>query len=284
MMMRYCSRKTQTEEFDDFIVSTYAAICLIENPWAPLTADQLNIRFADSDDFIFDSTLQTELAHGIVTSSDVETLDNLLGMADCVESLLEARFGVSGNQLNVPAIRQRLGKNPLSVLDDLAKTRIDNIDWRVRFSNDDETQLRTLGQTAYDTYSTLVDIESQTSIDSDAEQILARLNGVTADGVGEIHSTFETSYNDIAPAEFLEALDSLVEYEDENFEEVRKGANVVSGTQYGLTAQVRQALGLVKLRANPIVSLMDDLFDESQTTTERIAPKFKEVANYYVGE
>ena len=277
------SKKTN-RDFDEFIISTYAAICLIENPWEPLTAARLNKRFADSDDFSIDQSIQNELKDGIVTSSDVETLNEFIGMAECVESLLEARFGVTSNQLNMPAVRQRLGSDPLSVLDDLAKTRIDNISWRVHFSDSDETKLEDLGEKAYETYSIFVDIKSTSGIDIDAEQVLARLNGVSADKLHSIHATIENSYEDVAPASFLETLDSLQKYEDSDFERLREGSKSVSGGQYGFTPQVRQRLGLVKLRADPLVSLMDTLYEEESIVGDAVAPKFQEVASYYVGE
>lgn len=172
----------------------------------------------------------------------------------------------------------------LSVLDDLAKTRIDNISWRVHFSDSDETKLEDLGEKAYETYSIFADIKSTSGIDIDAEQVLARLNGVSADKLHSIHATIEDSYEDVAPASFLETLDSLQKYEDSDFERLREGSKSVSGGQYGFTPQVRQRLGLVKLRADPLVSLMDTLYEEESVVGDAVAPKFQEVASYYVGE
>ncbi|WP_435362365.1 hypothetical protein [Haloarchaeobius sp. DFWS5] len=276
--------KNASRDFDDFIISTYAAICLIEDPWEPVTATRLNSRFANSDDFSFDTSLKNELANGIVTDSDVEVLEDLIGMADCIESLLKARFSVSGNQLNVPTVRRRLGENPLSVLDDLAKTRIDNIDWRVHFSDDNETQLKQLAKKVNTVYSVFADVKSTSGIDIDPEQIIARLDGVTADELRDIHSTIETSYDDVAPPDFLEDLDSLAEHDDTDFDRLRNGARAVLRNQYGFTPQLRQVLGLVKIRANPLVSLIDSIYNEESMTAESVAPRFQEVAKYYVNQ
>lgn len=268
--------------FESFVVSSYALTCLLEDPWQPLTAERLNERFADSDPHRLDSHLSEALDDGRLSEEDLQTLDEVVGIASRLESLLETQLAVSKNQLDVPAVRSHLKSGPITTLGSLARSRINEVDTRVRFSATDQDKLRTIAGLVKDATTVITDTEQQTQIDTYPQTIQERLGSVAITDIVEITQTLSESYEELVPPELLETLNRLVRFSKEDFDAVRAGAAIAGEQQYGTTEQVQQTTAYLKLRGHPLTALIETVFETSTTTGQSVAPRFQKVAEYYV--
>ena len=270
-------------EFDDFVVATYAWLVMLDNPWTEITAETLNERYQDSEDFELDVNLRHAMT--VYPDDTRERFTDVMDTAEYVEDIIGSRLGVTQNALDVPSIRQYLNRHsPYEVLDNLAKRPyIDNIDRQVRFSTVDESKLQEIALRMYNLRRTMADDVAGRHIDVDEGQILDQLQGVSMSEITAIRDTLIQSYGDELPSELRETLDKFVATVDqEDLEDTVTGARLVQTFDNSDQSRIHQRLAEFKLDSHPVTGYLDELMtEESQSEKSRFAPTFQEVSEYY---
>jgi len=270
-------------DIDDFIVASYALCVMLDQPWEKLTPERLATRFSSGDEFSLDDTLKAGIEDR-TSGKAIDDLSTLVDFAPRFEDLLETRLSVSSNRLDLPEVRTRMDEHsPTEVMSKLADSRIEEIDTKVRFTGT-ENQLRKLAQSARRTNNHLDELEQNTGGSTLPRQVSARLEGVEMGDLSDLIDNLERSYSTLMDPRFKEQLDRLKTFDQRDIVAVREGASLAADTVLDKTARVQQTLALSKLRAHELVTLIDTLYQTETTREGQFAPKFQEVATYYVSE
>lgn len=277
------NQKYSGYDIDDFIVAGYSFCVLLDQPWKELIPERLATRFSSGDEFSLDSTLKVGI-EGRMSGKAIDHLSTLVDFAPRFEDLLETRLSVSSNRLDLPEVRARMDKHsPTDVLGKLADSRIEEIDTKVRFTGTGN-QLRKLARSARQTHNHLEELDQNTSDSELPRQVSARLESVEMDDLSELIGNLERSYRTLMDPRFKEQLDQLKTFDQSDIVAVRKGASIAEDRAFEKTARVQQTLALSKLRAHELVTLVDTMYQTETTQERQFAPKFQEVATYYVSE
>lgn len=269
-------------EFDDFVVATYAWLVMLDNPWKEISAETLNDRYQESADFEIDATLKRALDR--YPDDTRQRFSDTIETAEYVENILGSRLGVTRNALDVPAVRQRLNRHsPYEVLDELAKTHIDNIDSRVRFSTTDGSKLREIALRMYNLKRTMDDDVVDQYVDVDEQRVLGKLREVSMSDVSDIHSTLIQSYGDDLSTDLREALDGFVSTVDQDdLDDVVSGSHLIETFGDSQQERIHRRLAEFKLTEHNVIGYLDEVVVEDDGGQEDLfAPTFLEVSRYY---
>lgn len=268
-------------DIDDFLVASYALCVILDQPWKELTPENLATRFGNSDEFNLDKTLEAGIEDRM-SSTAINDLSTLVRFAPRFEDLLETRLSVSNNRLDLPAVRERMDEHsPTEVMSALADSRIQAIDTKVRFTGT-ENQLRKLAQSARRTNNHLEELEQNTSDSALPSRITARLDGVEMEDLAALIDGLERSYSMLMDPRFKEQLDQLKTFDQNDIVAVREGASFASDKALDKTKRLQRTLALSKLREHELVKLVEKLYQTETTRKGEFAPRFQEVATYYV--
>jgi len=197
---------------------------------------------------------------------------------------MESRLSVTSNALDVREIRRRLANaSPYQILHHLAKTHINDIHGRVRFS--DKTPLPELAYIVYDGFKVIdteANEETMEGVDSFA---LARLENVE---MGKIESMAKKlgTYESADP-EFREALNQFANLDQSAVEGVIEAAKfAMGGIPAGAgNAQANLQSELVnrKIYQHPVFRKLDELqIAWTEPGEQGAGRRFTEVADHYV--
>lgn len=268
-------------DFDDFVIATYALIILLDDPWHDITAERLNERYRNDDEYELDDGIETQLQRA-ATHDQYTTLTGLFEYADEIESLVSSRLGVLAGTLNVPEIRARLQKaSPTRVLDALAQTYIDNISGRVRFST--SKTLENIAETVYRSHDTLRSLYEEHHPFEIHSQIRDILTDFDIDRVGEIAGRLRTY--DTADKQFVESLSQFAEIEQRKIDRLVEAAEMVDKEfDPGVKQDQLQILAAdMRITGSEVTAQFSRIQDEwAEPSSIGSADRFREVSRYYV--
>lgn len=280
------SKKATNVDFDDFVIAGYTLCVLLDDPWNHVTASRLNERFGDSTPFELGDVLEAGLTGP--PSERKDHLNQLVTFGPKFESLLETRMSVSSNRLDLPTVQARMQKfTATELLDKLAKTRVDEVTTRLRFTGK-EDQLKKLGEVARKSNNHLKEIEQHTHVSELAHTVDTRLSNVTMDELKPLIDNMVRSYDDVMEPQFKEQLDRLNDFTQDDINEVRQGASVanpdkaVGSSKFDRQTRIQQTMAAIKLQNHPFIKNINSLFDVNPRQSEEFAPSFQEVSAFYV--
>lgn len=268
-------------DFDDFVLATYALITLLDDPWREVTAERLNERYRSDEEYTINNAVSGQLQQA-APRDDYAKIQELFTHADNIENLVEARFGVVADTLDVPVLRRRLQQaTPSRILSALAQTYIDNISGRVRFGPSET--LPEIATAAYRTQDALTELYEELSPFKIHLQMADILGGVDVDRVDEIADRLETY--ETADPQFVEALHQFAQLDQETVDDLLDAAEMISTTFDRSVTQDQLHIMLATMRisgstvAERIQRITNEWTEPSQTGS---AKQFFEVSQYYV--
>lgn len=281
----YRTSYQKTHDFDDFVIAAYSWIVLLDDPWEPLTAERLNERHNADETLELDEHLESFYDLQI-PRDEYQKIVDVFDYAEEIEGLVESRFGVTSNALNVRKIRRRMARaSPYTVLDRLAKKYINQIRQRVRFSPG--TTLPDLGVAVYDGFKATEQDAMEESYRGAGDFALRALDGIEMDRLNDISQKLET-YDGVDP-EFREAVAQFASHDTSDIDAVLKASEfAVNGvpTSFGESqAAIHAELVSRKLYYYPTFQQLDQLRRAWAEPGEHGAgSKFQEVSKLYVNQ
>jgi len=269
-------------DFEDFLLSSYAVLCLLDDPTKPITAKHLNQRYQNDEELSVDSDLATALRSAFHDSDDYPHLIDAMEDASYVESLVGELFGVSANALDVPRVRQRLERNsPAGVLDALARKGVQNIDARVRF--DTGHNVKDFADAMYDVWKVLDEFVEYGYDEETVEYVTSTVAGTDMNDVEEKYDNLKT-YDSVDP-EFQEALGKVCRHSNQDVQEATATAELANELRKGgKFDQVSSALASQKLSNSSVVERFEDVpfAGKGGGGLGPMGESFKEVTQHYV--
>jgi hypothetical protein len=267
--------------FDDFIVAGYALCVLLDDPWRELTAETLQACFEQTRDLQLDATLAAGLEDGQISDDQIDQLRELVQLAPRFEDLLEARMSLSGKQLDLIELRNRLDiHDPNDVLDDVVESGIERVSTQVRFNSD--TNVRDMAHAARKANQYLSELESNTREPEFPARLTQWFSNVKMTEVDALVSDLQTQYRELLPPEFDEQLTKLTAFDQADIEMVLSGATIATRDRYDKMNQIHRTVASRKLDAHSLVSIVRKLNASKTTDSDSFAPMFSEVSEYYV--
>lgn len=268
-------------DFDDFVLATYALVTLLDDPWKQISAERLNERYRSNDEYELNPQVMSQLSQ-TVSLDQQESIVELFEYADDIESLVDSRFGVVANSLDVPELHRRLEKaTPSRILSALAQTYINKISGRVRF--EPGTTLKDVAEAAYDSHATLLEVYEVHSPFNIHKQVLGIFEGFDMNEIEDISSRLST-YK-AADQTFVESLSQFADLNESDVNELLEAARIVDEDLTGHSKQEQIQIMVADLRI-----LGSDVVEQFQGLQEEWAPpsdigsggRFNEVSSYYV--
>jgi hypothetical protein len=268
--------------FEDFALAGYAFVVLLDSPFDDLTAATLSERFDEGKPYSLDTELNTALKEELDKDSR-KTLSDFMKYAEQFEDLFSAFFGATQSTVDVRAVRQRMNeRSPLSIIEDLAKTKIDDISARVRF--DTNNKFRDIAKTAYYLESTLESLEGESRDD-----VLGTFTDVLADvSINDLEALVTTleTYED-ANQEMIESLKKFTRLSQSDVDDAVAAAERAHSMLIRGVEQERLQAILIsqKLSADDVYKRFNDLTivrSGGSGSDAGFGERFNEVSTYYV--
>ncbi|WP_276249165.1 hypothetical protein [Haladaptatus sp. YSMS36] len=268
-------------ELEDFILASYATLCLLENPTKRVTAERLNERFKEGGEFSMPPSLSKQIQEQL--PDDVyKPLVKVMKSGEYIESLMGEFFGISANALDVPSVRNKLdATSPYNVLKMLGRKNISNISARLRF--DTGYNVKDVADWFYDVRKALDEIVEHGYDGEVLEYVTTTIEGTDMTVVADIYNRLKT-YESVNK-DLQEELGKLCEYDNSDVQEVVDAVALTGALSKSVDFEYRQA-ALISLllsnyplvdqfRAVPIVQL-------SGEEAPSLGDRFKGVIEHYV--
>lgn len=267
-------------DFTDFVLSSYAALCMLDDPWQPVTAERLNERYQGDDNLSIDDDLATAL-RDVISMDDYAHLDEAMTDADYVESLVGELLGVSANNLDVPRLRQRLDPQPpYQVLSMLGRGQIANIDSRLQF--DTGRNVKSFADTMYDVRKALDDVADH-GFDRDVvDYVSTVIAGTDLQTVEDLYDRMQT-YEQVDP-DLLEALGTVCDHDQREVDSVTAAAELADSQDVaGSWERIHAALTSQKLAKTDLVEEFQAVpLQGGGAADDGLGATFNEVSTHYV--
>lgn len=268
-------------DFTDFVLASYATLCILDDPWQPLTAERLNDHYGSDDDFSLDGNLRRAL-RDVVLTDDYTYLDDAMNDAEYIEALVGELLGVSANCLDVPRVRQRLADHPpYQVLKMLGRGYISFVDNRLQF--DTRRPVKSFADTMYDVRKALDRVAEHGYDREIIDYVSEVVAGTDLAAVKDLYSRMQTY--DQVDSDLLEGLGKVCAYNQEDIDAVASAANIASGQgAAGSWERIHAALTSQKLARTDLVEDFKDvpLDVGGGTNGDGLGATFKEVSTHYV--
>jgi hypothetical protein len=268
-------------DFDDFVLATYALITLLDDPWHEVTAERLNKRYRSDEEYTIDNAVNGQLQQA-APRDDYAKIQELFTHADNIEKLVESRFGVVADTLDVPRLRRRLQQaTPSRILSALAQKYINNISGRVRFGPSET--LPDIATAAYRTQDALTELYEDLSPFKLHLQMADILENTDVERVSEIADRLE-AYQTADP-QFVEALHQFAQLNQETVDDLLDATGMISTTFDPTVRQDQLHIMLATMRisgstvAERVQRITNEWTEPSQTGS---AKQFTEVSEHYV--
>lgn len=268
-------------DFTDFVLSSYATLCLLDDPWKPLTAERLNEQYGADEDLSLDDNLASAL-RAVLSTDDFAHLEEVTSDADYIESLIGELLGISASSLDVPRVRQRLATQPpYQVLKMLGRGQISNIDSRLRF--DTRRTVKSFADTMYDVRKALDDVADH-GYDGEVVDYVGQVVADTnLSDVEDLYNRMQT-YDQVDP-DLLEALGTVCAHDQKEVDAVAEAAELA--TQLGSAdpwERIHAALTSQKLATIALIKEFQDvpLQADGGTNGDGLGAAFTEVSTHYV--
>jgi hypothetical protein len=266
-------------DFTDFVLASYAALCLLDDPWEPVTAERLNEQYAADTSLKLDRNVRQAL-EDIIPPEDFGYLETVIEQGEYIESLVGELLGVSASTLDVPKVRHRLETNPpYQVLSMLGRGQIQTIDSRVRF--DTHHSVKNFADTMYDVRKALNDVGEHGYNGDVVTYSTDVLAGTDLQEVNELYDRMQT-YDHIE-SELLETLGKVCSHEQEELDQVISAAELAAEMSQAEDWQrIHGALASRKLAETPLVEQFRSVPLQGGGTGGELGAAFKKVMRYYV--
>ncbi|MCL9817777.1 hypothetical protein [Natronocalculus amylovorans] len=265
--------------FTDFVLSTYAVLTLLDNPWTEITAKQLNNRYRSDEEFAVNEQLLDGL-DTILGHEEVKSIKSVMDKAEYIEDVLGSLLGVSASTLDVPAVRERLKRNsPYEVLEMLGRSQINYIDFRVRFAS---------GHTVKDFADTMYDVQKSLDEATDhgyqRETVEYVLDTLTGTDIGRVADRYEKlkTYDGVDP-DLTERLGQVCNHSQSAIDVTIEAAKLADRL-YGVDSlsTVTATLASLKLKHDSIVTDFESVPLTGTSSFGELGADFTEVSKHYV--
>ena len=266
-------------DFTDFVLAAYATLCMLDDPWRPVTAERLNDQYASDDSLGLDTDLREGL-DGVVNTDDYGYLEEVMQNATYVESLLGELLGISTNTLDVPRVRRRLEENPpYRVLDMLGRGQIQTINSRLRF--DTHQTVKSFADTMYDVRKVL-DRVAEHGYDKETVSYASEvLSGTDLSEVNDLYSRMNT-YEKV-DRDLLESLGRVCSHDQAELDRVVAAAEMAdSKSERNEWQRIHAALVSQKLTDTTLVEEFREVPLQGGGGVDGLGTAFTEVSPHYV--
>jgi hypothetical protein len=275
-------RSGRSYDFDDFVVASYAWLVMLSEPHKPLSAERLNEVFTSDTALSLDQNLKQELEFQMPVEKKQE-LETLFENAEYIEKLVESRFGITSNALNLINLRERLATDPHEILSALAKTRIDRINSRIRFSS--SAKLPDIATAFYNCCSTITDVA--TNLEDQyrgVEQfVVSNLGDVDMQEVTEIGEKLDAISS--VDSDFNTAVQQFTNIDTDQIQQAVEAAtftNTLRDRRLSTQGEIQLGLARMSLTNSRVFETLLQLDDEWASPADTgDASYFLEVANKY---
>ena len=263
----------------DFVVSTYAAAMVFEDPTREVTAEALAERYADSDDFEIERRV-VDWCDRSLSVEEFRELKSAVENAGVLEDLLGEVLGVGGSALDLPALRSRLSNNPpYEVLNYLGRGYIQNISTDVRIGDE---KLRSVANGAYDLRQHVDTLIETGGHPAAIDTVISELGVIDLAEVRTIDDTLQT-YDSVSP-QVRESLAKFAAVDDEAFEDTLDAAHeaIELADSRSPLDQLRVRLLNVYVQQSEPYRRFQNVTLDAGGDTDGLGERFLEVSDYYV--
>ena len=265
-------------DFTDFLLATYSALTLLDDPWHEVTAERLNERYQSDDELTVDRQLLSGLDE-VLGHEEINIVKKAMEDAKYVEHVLGSLLGVSASTLDVPEVRDRLKQNPpFQVLGMLGRQYIGNIASRVRFVSGHN--VRDLADMMYDIRKALNDTTDHGYQREAVEYVSEMLSDTDIQSVNDRYKKLKT-YDAVDP-DLTEQLGQVCNHSQSELDDAVSAAELANRL-YGGNPFARTTATLASLKLDNVVVVTD--FREVPLTgtsgTDKLGEEFTEVSTHY---
>lgn len=199
----------------DLAYSGYALCVLLNDPWESLSVERISAAFTAEQTV----SLDEDLAEALDDQLDRDDFKRVQTMFEHIEeyrALFEDEFTFTSNAVNRQHLQQYVDQvSPFAVIEGLAKSRIDRVSGKVKFTSSGKN-LTTVLEALYYVGNALDELATLDAMTERAEHIRAELDGVNMAYIRDVTTDIQETYSDVLSG----SQEALVKFANESQDDV----------------------------------------------------------------
>lgn len=180
----------------DLAYSGYALCVLLDDPWQSLSVERISSAFTADQTLSLDDEL-AEALDDQLKRDDFERVEALFNHIEEYKALFEDEFAFSANAVNRLHLQRYVDHvSPFEVVDGLAKSRINRVSGKVKFTSTGRN-LTTVLETLYYFGHASENLSALDAMGERAEHVTAELDGVDMEYVQSVTTDIQETYSNV---------------------------------------------------------------------------------------